>query len=601
MSENTSQRMPRGGACANCRHRRMKCDGAVPRCSNCERSTGRFRACEYFDRGTSESQIEDLTQEIAELESQIQGRESPNAAQRTDNGVFLHDPYVTPATTQVQSVWASTSAQKSEEVPLQLRQNLLSAFIPYAKDLGFFLDLTKICTIILSTSSQGIRHVETLPVTPALIHIIFLLGSHLSTSSQITAFEPGFLSRATESVSHILSFPTTNIPGMTTPDYSQQKVLEAIQSHVLLAQYFFLTGRKLKGKYSVTIAVSLVLGTRMHCIRSEEVVPSQGLMQIALGAGNYTSGISLSGHEAPQTQFQSEKEENQRINAFWIVLALNSRWTAIDGHVSSLPYWTARMRVDTPWPCLIWHERQMNLNPATRSSSTIQRFLASSPDDAHSMLALHAKACILLEQAFELTKRYEWNQSTPDPDPTSFARKFLSIFNNLMKLTTRFISQLPSISSIQDSSPSDSVYTQSSNSDSKKRTLLVIHTLARVAIIRLYILFENTSYSSSDERVKTHRLRVEAANESAKMIDLVDGRGMVFIDSIMAMLWPIITHVLSTEIHRLGQRRGGQQDSRSFVYQKSYDLIVRTMSGLASSSPLMNEQLMKMQELSRSE
>ncbi|THU91339.1 hypothetical protein K435DRAFT_674292, partial [Dendrothele bispora CBS 962.96] len=195
----------------------------------------------------------------------------------------------------------------------------LSAFIPYAKDLGFFLDLTEICTIILSTSSQGISHAGTPPlaVTPALMHVIFLLGSHLSTSSQITVLETDFLSRATGSTS-------------TASDYSHQKVLEAIQSHVLLAQYFFLTGRKLEGKYSVTVAVSLVLGTRMHCIR----------------------GISLSGHEAPQTQFQSEKEENQRINAFWIVLALNSRWTAIDGHVSSLPYWTARMRVDTPWPCV---------------------------------------------------------------------------------------------------------------------------------------------------------------------------------------------------------------------------------------------------------
>ncbi|THU91336.1 hypothetical protein K435DRAFT_563982, partial [Dendrothele bispora CBS 962.96] len=97
-----------------------------------------------------------------------------------------------------------------------------------------------------------------------------------------------------------------------------------------LAQYFFYRGRKLEGRYSITIAISLVLGTSMHRI--------------------YTSGVSFSGHETPQTQFWREKAETRRISAFWTVLALNSFWTAIDGHVTGLPYWTARMRVDTPWP-----------------------------------------------------------------------------------------------------------------------------------------------------------------------------------------------------------------------------------------------------------
>ncbi|THU76534.1 hypothetical protein K435DRAFT_704657, partial [Dendrothele bispora CBS 962.96] len=200
----------------------------------------------------------------------------------------------------------------------------LSAFIPYANDLGFFLDLTKICNAILSVSSQGTStsNAGVPPITSALMHVIFLLGSHLSTSPQVTVFEPEFLSKATGSVAHILS-STTN-----TSDHPHWKVLEAIQSHVLLAQYFFHTGRKLEGKYSIVIAISLVLGTRMHP----------------------PGGVSLSDYEAPQTRLQREKEEAQRINAFWIVLALNSFWTAVEGHSSSLPYWTPGMRVDTPWP-----------------------------------------------------------------------------------------------------------------------------------------------------------------------------------------------------------------------------------------------------------
>ncbi|THU93226.1 hypothetical protein K435DRAFT_861685 [Dendrothele bispora CBS 962.96] len=578
MSGNTSQRMPRGGSCSNCRQRRIKCDGALPRCSNCERSTGRFRDCEYPGRGSS--QIEHLEQQIAELESRIQERETSIAAEQTGGSVALHDPYLTPTVTQAQSVWAPfrvPSAHRSEEVPLQLRQDLLSAFVPYANDLGFFLDLTEICNTVMSTPPQGAGATGIPPLTPALMLVLFLLGSHLSTSPQVTALEPEFLSRATGSVSHILSTPTSTIPGTNaTSSHPHWKVLEAIQCHVLLAQYFLYTGRKLEGKYSITIAISLVLGTKMHRIRSEEHGQSQ--MQMA----------SFSGHE---TQFQREKEETQRINAFWTVLALNSFWAAVEGYGSSLPYWTPGMRVDTPWP---W----MNLAPATLSSSTIQRFLANSPDDARSTLALYAKACILFEQASELTNRYEQNQSSPDLNPTLFAQNFLSDFNNLTGLTTRFTSQLPPISSIQDNPASDS--TQASNSGSKKRGLLVIHTLARVTIIRLYTLFENTSYSSSDERARTHKLKVEAANESAKMIGQVDGRGVVFIDSIMAIIWPAIARVLTTELRRLGQRRGGQQDPRLIDYQRSFDLIVQAMSGLASSSPLMNEQLRKMQELSRS-
>ncbi|THU76950.1 hypothetical protein K435DRAFT_566498, partial [Dendrothele bispora CBS 962.96] len=93
-----------------------------------------------------------------------------------------------------------------------------------------------------------------------------------------------------------------------------------------LAQYFLYTGRKLEGKYSITVAISLVLGTRMHRIRS----PSDS--------------------ETPQIQLHQEKEEVHCINAFWTVLALNSCWAAVEGHCSSLPYWTPGMRVDTPWP-----------------------------------------------------------------------------------------------------------------------------------------------------------------------------------------------------------------------------------------------------------
>ncbi|THU92358.1 hypothetical protein K435DRAFT_862536 [Dendrothele bispora CBS 962.96] len=613
MSGNTLQRIPRGGACSNCRYRRIKCDGALPKCSNCERSSGRFSDCEYSVRDYSE--IEYLERQIRELESRIQERETSLATEQTNGSVVLHDPYLqTPTATQMQYVWAPRMvppALKFGEVPLQLRQNLLSAFIPYANELGFFLDLSEVCNTIMTTPnpSQGTSDAGAVPVTPALIHVIFLLGSHLSTSPQVTILEPGFLSIAQGSVSHILNSPISTMPGPSaTSNYPHRKVLGAIQSHVLLAQYYFHTGRKLEGKYSVTIAIALVLGTKMHRIRSKEIVSGRSQMQMTLGRNNHATEVFLSGSEAPQPEFHEQKEETQSINAFWTpnlrigcatvgngwlcarsLLALNSRWAAVEGYGSSFPYWKPAMRIDTPWP---W----VNLTPATRNSSTIQRFLANHQDDAHSTLALYAKACILFEQVFELTNRYERNQSSPSPSPTLSAPDFLSVLNNLTRLVTQLMSQLPSISSIQDTPPSNSISAQASSSGSKKRELLVIHTVTRVAIIQLYTLFENTSRSSSDEQTRTHKLKLEAANESAKMIGLVDGRGVIFIDSIMAILWPKVVHVLVTELYRLRGR--GLQDPRLVDYQKSFDLIVQAMSGLASSSPLMSEQLKKVQEIS---
>ncbi|THU94947.1 hypothetical protein K435DRAFT_860027 [Dendrothele bispora CBS 962.96] len=569
----------------------QKCDGALPKCSNCERSTDRFSDCEYPGRGYSE--IEYLERQIAELEGRIQERETSTATEQTNDSIFLHYPYLqAPTATQRQPLCAPhriPSARRSEEVPLQLRQSLLSAFIPYANELGFILDLTEICNTIMTTPSQGTSNAGVPPVTQALIHVLFLLGSHLSTSPQITVFEPDFLSIAQGSVCHILSSSTSTVTDTSaTSNYPHWKVLGAIQSHVLLAQYYFHTGRKLEGKYSVTIAIALVLGTRMHRIRSKEVIFGQGQTQMTLGRDNHINGVFLSGPETLQTQFQEEKEETQRINAFWTVLALNSRWAAVEGYGSSFPYWKPAMRIDTPWP-------GANLTPATRNSHTVQRFLANHQEDAHSMIALYSKACILFEQVFELTNRYERNQSSPGPSrpPTLSAPNFLNVLNNLTRLTSQLMSQLLSISSIQYSPHSNLISTQASDCSSKKRELLVIHTVTRVAIIQLYTLFGNTRCSSSDERAKTHKLKVEAANESAKMISLVDG-SVTFIDSIMAILWPKIAHVLVTELCRL-RERGGLQDSRLVDYQKSFDLIVQAMSRLASSSPLMSKQLRKVQ------
>ncbi|KAF5328878.1 hypothetical protein D9758_018397 [Tetrapyrgos nigripes] len=167
---------------------------------------------------------------------------------------------------------------------------------------------------------------------------------------------------------------------------------------------------------------------------------------------------------------------------------------------------------------------QVRLGPSTRNSSTIQKFLANAPDNGNSPMASHSKACILLEQTFELENRVA--------EGSTSGQQFLSVFNNLAVLTARFITELPSIESIQESTESESG--SPGNGSSRKRALLVIHTLARVALIKLYSLYEATNPSSSSERARAQQFQLEAAKEAARMIAMVDLRRAAFVDPIMA-------------------------------------------------------------------
>jgi hypothetical protein len=136
-------------------------------------------------------------------------------------------------------------------------------------------------------------------------------------------------------------------------------------------------------------------------------------------------------------------------------------------------------------------------------------------------MASHAKACILLEQAFELENRAS--------EGLLADQNFLGLFNNLAALTARFISELPSLQSLQESKSSLS---DNRVIDSKKRILLVMHTIARVALIKLYSLYES---SNSSEPSRSRQFQLKAAEEAARMIVFVDLQRTAFIDPIMAV------------------------------------------------------------------
>jgi hypothetical protein len=110
--------------------------------------------------------------------------------------------------------------------------------------------------------------------TQALLNTVYLWGLHLSQPETLINQERTMLWRA---VQHC----TTDLLG----EYPL-KILHTIQVHVLLAYYFFRTGRFLEAKYHSDGAVSLALGAGLHKIRSLLPSPPPILRVVANNAAS---------------------------------------------------------------------------------------------------------------------------------------------------------------------------------------------------------------------------------------------------------------------------------------------------------------------------
>ncbi|THU93220.1 hypothetical protein K435DRAFT_670569, partial [Dendrothele bispora CBS 962.96] len=423
-----------------------------------------------------------LEEQISILENRIRELENPTVQ---GSGMVLQNPYIGQDAPTLGMLHLSRI--QHIEIPPQLREQLLSAFLSYASELGFFLDPTRFYASATPGSSTAP------PPSPALLQTVILLATHIYSTDSITSdMKAELLSQAVNSTSQALS---SNHP---------DKVLQTIQAHVLLAQYFFLNGRKLEGRYNVTMAVSLVLSTRLHRIRSLEEMERR----------SFTYATNTDTSLPPP---RDAREEMERIDAFWVVLSLNSCWATSEGTTSSLTYWKSQFRVDTPWP-----GRQIPLASDATSTSTIQLFLACGADAGYSILALHAKACILFEQSHELSSRFSPSLSSQS------TQKWVEICTSLRTLARRFQSELPRI----ETAPSPAV----------SRQLLVIHTLTYVTKIRILSLM---SWDPSGEATR------RAALEAVYLVKKVDLHETTFIDPIMGVSLPQQIWIIDTDTYLL--------------------------------------------------
>ncbi|KAF9064782.1 hypothetical protein BDP27DRAFT_1450568 [Rhodocollybia butyracea] len=509
MSKTPLGRSPKGTACINCRQRKIRCDGKRPVCSPC--SSGLPSACRYSDGSLSPDQR--LREEIAVLENRLEQLEHPNE----------------PSKLSLHKTSSSTSAPRHTplNISLNMRQALFRSFLPYSSEFGFCLDYSRFTASLSSSQQQPF---------PSILSACQLLGAYLSPVNELSALQSAFLSQALHDVSHGLS---------RNPIKLAQSLIHCVQAEILLAQYLFINGRTVEGKYRLSNAVSMVLGAGLHKIRSADIYAFQG-----------RAGV----HSLPPPV--DPVDEGERLNALWQVVILNSCWTAADGSVSNIAYDVPESRIDAPWPLDAGTYSRTLLPDNLQGRYTVQNFLANVPDNGQSLLALHAKSAILFEKASLLRSQYNPHMALQE------ATRFQQTFNNLNSVINRMATSIPPLSG-------------PNNSRSTIRILLVVHTLCRVAAIILHGTFEQSDPAS-------HAQVLGSAESVVTLLKSVNLSDFPFIDPITGCLWTITANVFIREI---GSQNTSRMPKRVSLKElmNSTEIIMSTMQIFASRSSFIEE------------
>ncbi|KAJ7451627.1 Zn(2)-Cys(6) binuclear cluster domain-containing protein [Mycena latifolia] len=538
-------------ACVNCRRRKIKCDGERPKCGPCARSSS-FQDCEYADDGPTRTQI--LEEQIAILEARIEELEKPKERRST---LTLHNPYAgerrsasLPALSrggssvhlplphsELPSGPSSplSASASSEGIPLIELENLILNFLNHGSQFGFFLNVHTFREAALGRSGQRPAAV--------LLDVVYLWAIHLSGSDEFTMYEVAYLSRALR----------TAVDALSGTHYNA--VLHSIQAEVLLAHYFLRNTRFLEGKYHLSAAVSLVISSGLHRIRS---------------ADSYSAGGPLGPAFHALAPPRDAIDEGERINAFWTVLTLNNCWTTADGSPSNISYTVPDARIDTPWPLDINAPAFHNQDLPDLSIGTVTTFLANMPDTGTSMSALHAKAAILFEQASRLASQYR-----PNMNNEQLNQLYVS-FNAMDTLIEGFKLVLPT------------VHLHST------REMLVIHSLVHVATIQLHNPF--------GAEVEASRLReLAAAQAVVANLGQVPVNDFLYIDPIMGTLLMATCQVFVAELVRCRRHRPLNintpvpQEER--LLMDAVETVLAVMNVFAPSCRLMDSQLNTMRQM----
>ncbi|KAL0564943.1 hypothetical protein V5O48_017092 [Marasmius crinis-equi] len=261
---------------------------------------------------------------------------------------------------------------------MDIRRSTLSWFFSsYASAFGLFVNTSRL--IEEACAPYPLGHPSR--PCPGLMYTIYFLIAYLNSQDG-----PDYLAQVVLQVGLMLS-PTTS--EQTHP----KALVQTIQAQVLLANYFFLEDRTLKGKYHLGMAVSLVSSARLYTYASVE--------------------------------------DGEKVNAFWMVYSMHSVWDPPGSAVEE-------RKIDVPWPT-----DEQSIPGSWASQPTITRFLSggtgSTSQGQPSLMELYSKACILFSRATCIAN------TSIDSMNTSSRNQLIAARNHLDSLIDNFTAQLPPV------------------------------------------------------------------------------------------------------------------------------------------------------------
>ncbi|KAJ3873913.1 hypothetical protein F5051DRAFT_109812 [Lentinula edodes] len=473
-------RVPRGHACVRCRQRKLKCSGTRPTCTECERANAEDE-CEYIGK-TERSKTSILQDEIDRLQARVRDLEQAGH-------ILLRQPYKE----------TSRPSDHTSDLSKDISTQLIVTFMENANELCFFLNSARFRVWIEDPVQQ-----HRAPPPAALMSVILLWGAHLSQNFTLRQLEEDLFARVLRE--------TAGISSAHRPD----NFLYNLQTEFLLARYLFSTGKIIEGRYHVSCALSIGVGSGINKIRSNQPPPPR------------YAAISL------LPPVSDMIEEGERILCCWSGFTLDKSWAAALETSSDMlcPAEIPGAQTDTPWP----HDEEVyeqggNFLPEGYSFTTLN-FIRGTPtsDLGDSTEATLAKAVFCWERACNLTKD-SWSLSSEE------YIEYIISYDQRRQCIARFISTLSYSEDIEGLIPPKAL----------KR--LKAHSMAHAANIEILRILPPLE-QNEDGQTQTWSM-ISSAEEIMKLLASPLLRPIQYIDSVMGSVWKLAYQVLAEEIIRL--------------------------------------------------
>ncbi|KAJ7089083.1 hypothetical protein C8R44DRAFT_751520 [Mycena epipterygia] len=276
-------------ACANCRRRKIGCDGSKPVCTSCRLHAATVEA-----------------EEMARIQDSMKEPDTSDSLETSK--VFLSDPYATRHVSSMNYPLVRASLPPTTTQEFCLVHNAMEVFLKRFSHCGlFFLERHRFRHSALLSLPFG----HPARPAPGLLSAVYLWSSHISANAPAFLYtEQQFLALTVHNLAHDLSGVHPHL------------ILHTIQTEVLLSYYYLDRGHILEGRQHCAAALSLASCAGIHQIGSirHPPIPPFALSTAAL--------------DTPS----EEIEEQERSNAFWSLVVLNNFWAAASGLPPIRPY-----------------------------------------------------------------------------------------------------------------------------------------------------------------------------------------------------------------------------------------------------------------------